>query len=294
MFAGVAVRQGTENAASGSGSSMSSLDRTLNKACRHWMRMFRAPLAHVGLVDADLMKYCNEVAARRSALPKRASRRMPAAAELFAAEDDEDKLIQRKEESNSATDDEACTRPVAPEPLPPPGDVWSDDEGMIAHDDDHDRTPPEEEEPLWVPVPVKAAAMGAVRKRNVAKARLFQDFRPHTVFAYPTPHPPETVIPDESSDASKGPVSFLDSAVPENSNDAESFLLSAALERSNQLDAVVAANRITNFPIPGRESESGMFKVKGDNSLKDQLREQRRKERLDFYIGRGTRQSAAM
>lgn len=279
MFMGVAVLHGTRSSSTSTGSSMSSLDRVLIKACRVWMHRFRAPLAHVGLIDYELLKHCTRQASLWSGRPKRffddcpGSPHCPDPVSILRDEDDETKA-----RNTTNIGSEGC--------------VWSDDD---VRDD---------EETVFLPTvhsangiaPLESVkrkedttknASDEVTRRKMYNERRFrgtQHFRRRYLYAFPTDHPPPSVVnemilrhPDNDSTA--------DNAVPDTAADAESFLVTAAMERNHRLEEVVQKYRILAWPMSGRPSQCGRYKVKGDADLAAHVRAIEDEQRLDFYLG---------
>lgn len=248
MFMGVAVLRGTSTASTSTGSSMSSLDRALIKACRVWMHRFRAPLAHVGLIDPDLLKHCMRKAAHWSGRSKNDHATKPGP-DVLGMECDEEKAVEGATSENIWTDDEAHGEPLS-----------------------------------YVPPIDGVGTFRTVERIDTAKHRTTQGFRRRYLYGFPTDEPPISVI-EEILLKQPDTDTTEDNAVPETAADAESFLLTAAMERNQQLEEVIRKYRITEWPMKDRPSQCGRYKVKGDPELEAQIRDASAAQLLDFYLG---------
>lgn len=269
MFIGAAVARGTGVATTSTGSSMSSLDRTLIKACRLWMIRFRAPLAHAALIDSDLLADCMQRSAKFSGKNKTVIANQPPRDIILSTEDDEEKMASEN-------------------------DVWTDDD--IDEDEDYIGPPSsykadEQKETNDTDEKEKVRAVES-SYRGIPHHRGPQDFRRSFLLGFPTMEPPPSVIPEEDPEANTSKTSTDRDAVPLNGSDAESFITAAALERSTALERITEETRIYQWPIPGRPSSCGVYKVKGDTVLSALVERDEKARRLDFYFGPGTRRLA--
>jgi hypothetical protein len=302
MFIGAAVARGTGVATTSTGSSMSSLDRTLIKACRLWMIRFRAPLAHAALIDSDLLSDCMQRAAKYSGRSKNKMEGKPSRMTILSTEDDEEKMTPDNDvwtDDDVEDEEDFCGPPSSSkgkQRLDGNGEPEQTSQEMNGKNKVGDAKQSQNENKGSQRSSTTTAARTPDDFENHPRVprnyRGPQDFRRSFLLGFPTMNPPPSVIPGEDPNTATTKTSTDRDAVPMSGSDAESFISAAALERSTALEHITEETRIYEWPIPGRSSSCGIYKVKGDTVLSTVVERDEQARRLDFYFGPGTRRLA--